>query len=410
MRNILLLLFLFVAAMSVADTIPVDELKLGSISTNDKKLVFNINNASFPNPELNAPQDGDQMNLTVDSVKLGSASTDDKFLVFEINNASFPDTSLKAPQSGDELVANVDLFTVGSTTTDSKLLKFDVSGTDPLFTAPDAGDQLELNVDQFFQGDGTATLKEFMFNTGVAVASMPAIIYDPAGAGDVKLRTNNLVFGEGFQNTMEIKFDNGMSNVSMPAIRWNGTSMQVTNDFGASYEDIPGAGGGGGFPDPMTTAGDIIIRNAGNTTTRLAIGSASDVLTVTGGVPVWAAPAGGGGGGNVILEAAGNYRICTVFYRTASAIVDLDMGNCYTTIAKNTTGDVTIQFDGTEVTGPVYCGQCADIAASSDRSCSVRQVSLGSGVRWANITASTGAAVECDGTNGCTGICIAKEN
>ena len=47
--------------------------------------------------------------------------------------------------------------------------------------------------------------------------------------------------------------------------------------------------------NPETTLGDIAYRSAtANTNTRLGIGSTGQVLTVTGGVPVWATPAGGG--------------------------------------------------------------------------------------------------------------------
>ena len=47
---------------------------------------------------------------------------------------------------------------------------------------------------------------------------------------------------------------------------------------------------------PGTTLGDLAYSSAtANTNTRLGIGSTGNVLTVTGGVPVWAAPAGGGG-------------------------------------------------------------------------------------------------------------------
>jgi hypothetical protein len=45
--------------------------------------------------------------------------------------------------------------------------------------------------------------------------------------------------------------------------------------------------------------GDIYYRNSSGLFTRLAIGSANQVLTVTGGLPVWATPAGGGGSGTV---------------------------------------------------------------------------------------------------------------
>jgi hypothetical protein len=47
--------------------------------------------------------------------------------------------------------------------------------------------------------------------------------------------------------------------------------------------------------NPSTTLGDIEYRSStANTNTRLAIGSTGNVLTVSGGVPAWVAPAGGG--------------------------------------------------------------------------------------------------------------------
>jgi hypothetical protein len=49
--------------------------------------------------------------------------------------------------------------------------------------------------------------------------------------------------------------------------------------------------------NPSTTLGDIEYRSStANTNTRLGIGSTGNVLTVAGGVPTWAAPAGGGTG------------------------------------------------------------------------------------------------------------------
>jgi hypothetical protein len=48
--------------------------------------------------------------------------------------------------------------------------------------------------------------------------------------------------------------------------------------------------------NPSTTLGDIEYRSStANTNTRLGIGSTGNVLTVSGGVPAWAAPAAGGG-------------------------------------------------------------------------------------------------------------------
>jgi len=48
-----------------------------------------------------------------------------------------------------------------------------------------------------------------------------------------------------------------------------------------------------GMTNPMTTTGDTIYSSSGSTPARLGIGSTGQVLTVAGGVPTWAAPAGG---------------------------------------------------------------------------------------------------------------------
>jgi hypothetical protein len=48
--------------------------------------------------------------------------------------------------------------------------------------------------------------------------------------------------------------------------------------------------------NPSTTLGDIEYRSStANTNTRLGIGSTGNILTVSGGVPTWAAPASAGG-------------------------------------------------------------------------------------------------------------------
>jgi hypothetical protein len=50
-----------------------------------------------------------------------------------------------------------------------------------------------------------------------------------------------------------------------------------------------------GMTNPMTTTGDTIYSSSGSTPARLGIGTTGQILTVSGGVPTWAAPAGGGG-------------------------------------------------------------------------------------------------------------------
>jgi hypothetical protein len=67
------------------------------------------------------------------------------------------------------------------------------------------------------------------------------------------------------------------------------------------------SGGGGGMINPMTTAGDIIYGGASGTPTRLAAGTNTYVLTMTGGNPVWAAPASGGVSQATITDTLQNY-------------------------------------------------------------------------------------------------------
>jgi hypothetical protein len=52
-----------------------------------------------------------------------------------------------------------------------------------------------------------------------------------------------------------------------------------------------------GFSDPMTTRGDIIVRNASNVTARLGVGTADQVLTSDGTDVFWGSPPGGVSGG-----------------------------------------------------------------------------------------------------------------
>lgn len=49
-----------------------------------------------------------------------------------------------------------------------------------------------------------------------------------------------------------------------------------------------------GMTNPLTTTGDMIYSSSGTTPARRAIGTTGQVLTVSGGVPTWATPAGGG--------------------------------------------------------------------------------------------------------------------
>lgn len=97
---------------------------------------------------------------------------------------------------------------------------------------------------------------------------------------------------------------------------------------------------GSGLSDPMTTRGDVIVRDASNVTARLAIGSTGKVLQSDGTDVSWQTPAGGSGGltliGETVLGSAattidissisGSYKdlIIRVIAKTDRASVDTD--------------------------------------------------------------------------------------
>ena len=72
-----------------------------------------------------------------------------------------------------------------------------------------------------------------------------------------------------------------------------------------------------------TTTGDIIYASAANTPARLGIGSTANVLTVSGGVPVWAAPAGGSSALTFIASAS------------PSAVSSQSFNNCFSSTYQN---------------------------------------------------------------------------
>jgi hypothetical protein len=70
-----------------------------------------------------------------------------------------------------------------------------------------------------------------------------------------------------------------------------------------------------GMTNPMTTTGDTIYSSSGSTPARLGIGTTGQVLTVAGGVPSWATPAGGGG--KVLQVVQATYATATTIASTS---------------------------------------------------------------------------------------------
>jgi|GEM_PF-6708286 len=134
----------------------------------------------------------------------------------------------------------------------------------------------------------------------------------PKNNSSIPTPSNGVTFwGENIGNSISFKGANGFT-----AIINNGNATQ-TNLY-----RLP-ATAGIFMLNPLTTAGDILYQSANSTTgtnlTRRAIGSNGDVLTVSGGVPVWAAPTGGG----AVTSVLGTTNRITVSPTTGNAVVDI---------------------------------------------------------------------------------------
>jgi hypothetical protein len=114
---------------------------------------------------------------------------------------------------------------------------------------------------------------------------------------------------------------------------------------------------------PGTTLGDLAYSSAtANTNTRLGIGSTGNVLTVSGGVPVWSAPAGGSltllstttlsGATTTISSISGSYKN---LYVEIEGVTNATANGVFR-VAPNTTVDGTMYggFGTVETTTSTY--------------------------------------------------------
>jgi hypothetical protein len=89
-----------------------------------------------------------------------------------------------------------------------------------------------------------------------------------------------------------------LTNCTFPTLNQNttGTSSNVTGTVAIANGGTGQTTANASFNalNPMTTTGDIIYEASSTVAARLGIGSTGQVLTVAGGIPSWATPAGGG--------------------------------------------------------------------------------------------------------------------
>jgi len=109
--------------------------------------------------------------------------------------------------------------------------------------------------------------------------------------------------------------------------------------------------------NPSTTLGDIEYRSStANTNTRLAIGSTGNVLTVAGGVPTWAAPAGGSQ--TYTLQNAGGTALTGASTITVSGLSNLNQIYVRVDAASsaNAGSTMTIRFNTDSGTNYLWTG------------------------------------------------------
>jgi hypothetical protein len=140
---------------------------------------------------------------------------------------------------------------------------------------------------------------------------------------------------------------------STNTLSWAGSYTSGTwsgNAIGAIY---------GGTAQTSYTTGDILYASASNTLSKLGIGATGQVLTVTSGVPSWAAASGGssvptGGGTDAVFY--NNNNVVTTNYTIPSSIVTGTGSISGTTLTLTAGGPyiVGMLITGTGVTAGTY--------------------------------------------------------
>jgi hypothetical protein len=125
-----------------------------------------------------------------------------------------------------------------------------------------------------------STVSTLVERDGSGSINLTGLVVD--GNGSVQLANSGDTFHVSVQAPAALGAD---YTLTLPAN--DGDNLQFLQTDGAGVTSW--VAGGGGLSDPMTTAGDVIIRNAANATDRLAIGTEpNQVLTVGAtGVPAW---------------------------------------------------------------------------------------------------------------------------
>ena len=233
------------------------------------------------------------------------------------------------------------------------------------------------------------------------------------------------------------------SSTDNAIVRWSGATgtliqnsvatLSDTGDIVANSIDltVPVAVADGGTNISSYTTGDLLYASGSTTLSKLAIGSDTQVLTVSGGVPTWAAAAGGGvtsvsgtanritstGGATPVIDISASYvgqtSITTLGTITTgvwngTTIAVANGGTGATTLTGILTGNGTSAFTASTVTqyGVLIGGASNAVASLGAGTAGQVLQSSGAGVNPAYSTATypstatgTGTILRADGTN-----------
>lgn len=110
-----------------------------------------------------------------------------------------------------------------------------------------------------------------------------------AGTALSSVDATELGYLDGVTSNIQTQFSNISGSKAQPDEPSSPTDGMIWVDTNGSTTDA------NFIANTLTsTTGDIIYASSANTPARLGIGSTGNVLTVSGGIPSWAAPAGGG--------------------------------------------------------------------------------------------------------------------